>query len=203
MNTQMYNKIVETYQSRQKKRLLIALVLFVVGILTSATGVGAIVCIVSLVYLMIEGIRTIGTNAARKKCISQMKSSGEFDLAMTSLEGGLKQEMDGLTYAWSTDYFCTGYGLIIDMKQLAWIFPFTHTIRYMLIPVVRQNWCKALMLDGTERIVFYGKAKNKTAFETMLRGMLSMNPNLLIGHTAENQALYQERVQQHMKVKGA
>ncbi len=197
MDIQMYNKIVETYKERQKKRLLISLALTVVGALTGATGIGAVVCIVSLVYFVIEGFRTLGTKSARNKNIAQLKSTGEFDTALQSLSTGMKHQLDGLTYAWSEDYFLTGYGAIFNMKQIAWIFPFTHTTSYMMIPVVRQQWCKAVMLDGTENIVFHGKAKDKAAFETMLRGMRTMNPDLLIGHTPENQQLYAERVQQH------
>lgn len=197
MDIQMYNKIVETYKERQKKRLLISLALTVVGALTGATGIGAVVCIVSLVYFLIEGVRTLGMKGARNKTVAQLKSTGEFDTALQSLSTGLKQQLDGLTYAWSEDYFLTGSGSILNMKEIAWIFPFTHTTTYMMIPVLRQQWCKAVMLDGTEHIVFHGKAKDKAAFETMLRGMRTMNPDLLIGHTPENQQLYAERVQQH------
>ena len=203
MDAQMYNKIVETYQARQKKRLLIALAMVIVGALTAVSVVGAVVCIVGVVYLMIEGIRTVGLYSARKKNIAQLKSTGEFDQAMLSLSNGLKQGMDGLTYAWSEDYFLTGYGAIFNMKQIAWVFPFTHTTSYFFIPIVRQHWCKALLLDGTERIVFYGKAKDKAAFETLLRGMLAVNPDLLIGHTPENQKLYSERVQQYKEARNA
>lgn len=199
MNNGMYDKILQTYQLRQRKRLIISLALVVIGALTAASVVGAVVCIVALVYFILEGIRTLSTNAARNKCVAQLKSEGRFDLTLQSLSGGMTQEMDGLTYVWSEDYFMTGYGMILNMKEIAWIFPYTHTVTYFMIPVMRYRYCKAMMLDGTERIIFNGQARNKAAFESLLSGMLSKNPELLIGHTPANQELYRQRVEQHTK----
>lgn len=202
MNTQIYDDIVASYKKRQQMKLLISFGAMVLGFLLSATGVGAIVGIAAMIYLMIEAVRTFGTANVRKTSMKELQSKGLHDAAMLALQQAERQQMDGLTYAWTSEFFCTGYGAIFSMQKIAWIYPFTHTVRYMMIPIVRQHWCKILMLDGTERLAFYGKVKDQSAFERMLKGMRSVNPELQIGHTPENVELYKQRVMLYKAAEG-
>ena len=193
MENKVYGNLMAACKKRQRTRLLLSAAVMVLGFILCSTGIGGIAGLAAMLYLMMEGAKTCGMKLMRNKSLKMLKNSGKLKEAMESLANGKTQQLDGLTFAWSHDYFCTGYGAIYETQQIVWMFPFTQTIRYFFIPVVRNHWCKMLMTDGTERIAFYGKAKDKEAFEKLLRGLRMENPQLLIGHTQENMDRYQLR----------
>lgn len=193
MNAGIYENIVGNYQKDQRKKMLIFLGVAVLGFLLAATGIGVFVGVAALICLMMAAVRVSAASNVRKASIRQLRERGLYDSAMYSLQTADRQVMDGLTYAWSDDFFYTGYGAIFPMKEVAWVYPFTNTVRYMMIPIMKQHCCKIRMLDGTEKLVFHGKAKEQEAFRHILEGMLSVNPGLLIGYTQENAAIYQQR----------
>lgn len=202
MNTQIYDALLANYKKRQITKQLITFAVMVLGFLLTFTGVGAIVGLVALFCLFGMWIR-IGTLAhARKASKKELQANGLYDAAMQALQHAERLQMDGFTYAWTNDFFFTGYGAIFPMQKIAWIFPFTHTTRYLMIPIVRQHWCQIMMLDGTKRVAFLGRVKDQAAFKKMLHGMRSVNPELLIGYTPENEEQYNQRVTLYKAAQG-
>ena len=202
MNTQIYDDLVSDYKKRQKKKLLIAFAVMVLGLLLIVTVIGGIAALVAWVYLLCEGIRTISTTKARKRSKKELQSKGLYDAAMQVLQHAERLQLDGLTYAWTKDFFFTGYGAIFPMQKIAWIFPYTYTARKMMISITRQHWCQIMMLDGTRRVAFWGQVKDQAAFKEMLHGMRSVNPELQIGRTPANEELYNQRVTLYKAAQG-
>lgn len=202
MNTQIYDDLVRNYKKRQRKKQLIAFAVMVLGFLLTFTGIGGIVGLVALLYLYLMWIDIAVLALARKKSKKELQANGLYDAAMQTLQHAERLQLDGLTYAWTNDFFFTGYGAIFPMQKIAWIFPFTYTARKMMIPIARQHWCQIMMLDGTSRVAFYGRVKDQAAFKKMLHGMHSVNPELQIGHTPANEELYNQRVTLYKTAQG-
>lgn len=194
MKYQYYDALIAPYKERQKKRILISAAVMVVGFLLAASGIGAVIGIVALVYAMMETGRTASLSYVRKKSLEKLEKQGKRQQVMDSLQFAKKMELDGLTYAWTDEYLCLPHGVLLPLQHIAWVFHFTHRVTYMMIPVMKMNSCKACLLDGTDALVFYGKAKDKQAFDALLSNLKNSIPHLLIGHTPENQEKYKEMV---------
>lgn len=201
MNQQYYDALIAPYKNRQKKRLLCSAGLMVLGLALSATGVGAVVCVVAMIYLMLELTRTLSLVSVRNKCLKKLSAEGSLNQIMDSLRYAKKMQVDGMTFAWTDEYLCLPHGVLLPLAQIAWLFPFTHTIRYMMIPVIRSHSCKIYLLDGTFALGFYGKVKDTVAFEALLVELKKVVPQLLIGHSEANQQIYQAMVAAYTQAK--
>lgn len=190
MKQQHYNKIIASYKERQKKRLLYSAAAMILGLLLFATGIGFIIFIAAMIYFVVEAIRTSTLSQFRNKSLKKLQQQGVLDHIMDSLQHATTMQVDGVTYAWTDKYLCLPHGVILPLADIAWIFPFVKSLRYMMIPVAKLHWCKIHLLDGSETLAFYGKVKDKQAFNALLVGLKGVIPHLLIGYTPENQKLY-------------
>lgn len=197
MKNQSYEEIVSNYKRAHNKKLLIGLAGMLLGLALSATGVGAVLCVVCLILLIVEVGRRASVTKMRNVSLAALHARGEMEQAQADIASAAQLQLDGLTYACTQSWFCTGYGAIYPVQEIAWIFPFTHTVKYMLIPVLKMHRCKMLTLDGRELVAFYGTARDKTAFERLLEMLRSVNPQLQIGHSPEEAQLYEQRVKLH------
>jgi len=194
MNNAKYQEITEGYQSRQKKRLLLSAVLTVAGFALAATGIGGIVGFASVVYLMFEGIRTFSLSSMKKKSLKKMEQSGELSEALAALDHAACVTIDGLTYAVADKYLFLPYGAVLPIADIAWIYQHEQTIRFMMIPVIQSRWCNMMLLDGTNTLAFYGKAKDTQALGQLLTSLQAETPQLLLGYSPENQKRYDAMV---------
>lgn len=197
MKNQSYEEIVSNYKRVHNKKLLMWLAGMLLGLALSATGVGAVLCIVCLILLFVEVGRRASVTKMRNASLEALRARGEMEQAKAEIASAAQLQLDGLTYACTQSWFCTGYGAIYPVQEIAWVFPFTHTVKYMLIPVLRMHWCKMLTLDGRELVAFYGTTHDKSAFERLLERLRSVNPQLQIGHSPEEAQLYEQRVRLH------
>ena len=198
MNTDAYEKLTAPYQERQKKRLLIAAGVMVLGFVLAATGIGAIAGIAAMIYLMMEGIRTWTCRSHAKKSIKALQKAGVFDRAMGGAADANVCRIDELSYAWNDEYLYLPYGAVYPLKDVAWIYPYTHNMVVLLF-TISINACQLFLADGTQSLLFYGKAKDQEAFRKLLAGLKQTKPELLLGYSDENKQLYQQIKQNNAK----
>ncbi len=198
MNTDAYEKLIAPYKERQRKRLLTAAGVMVLGFVLAVTGIGAIAGIAAMIYLMMEGIRTYTCNSHARQSIKALQRAGVYDRAMGGAAGAASCQIDGLPYAWNEDYLYLPYGAVYPMKDVAWIYPYAHSVTFLLFTITL-NACQLFLTDGTQSLVFHGRAKDQEAFKQLLAGLLQVKPQLLLGYSEENKQLYQQIKQAQAK----
>ena len=192
MSTQTYETFVSEYKARQKSRMLIAAGIMVVGFLLAATGIGAIIGIVAMVYLVILAVRGSVLRSHTKKSLKVLHKTGVVEKAMAAIGEAQTCQLDELTYAWNDDYLYLPYGAIYPMEKVAWIHLFTQNLSYMFIFRFSISACKLFLRDGTQSLLFYGKPKDQEAFKRLLIGLKETKPALLLGYSQENQQQYNQ-----------
>lgn len=192
MNTQAYETFVSNYKSQQKTRLLISAGAMVLGFLLAATGIGIIVAIAAMVFLVVYAVRGSVLKSHTKKSLKILHKAGQYEHAMDAISQVTSCQIDEQTYAWNDEYFYLPYGAVYPIKKLAWIHLFAQKVSYMFIFRFTFNACKLFLTDGTETLLFYGKAKDQEAFKQLLISLKEKNPELMLGYNAENQQLYNQ-----------
>ncbi len=189
---QAYETFVSTYKNRQKKRLLIAAAVMVGGFLLAATGIGIIAAIVAMGWLAMEGTRTMTLRTHTKNALKALHKAGQYKPALECMEQVTTCQIDDLTYAWNEEYLYLPHGAIYPMQNVAWIYPYCHTVSYLFIIRMQINACKLFLTDGSQTLLFYGKAKDEEAFKRLLAGLKATKPELLLGYSQQNQQLYDQ-----------
>ena len=197
MQSEVYEALVKRWKKKQYAHMTACALIAVLGILLAATVIGPIASMVCFCILLLAIMRMISQNAVRRKTLKEWETQDKLADVYHTVETAQPIEMDGLTYFCTGDYFVTGYGAVYPMRQIAWIFQFTHKVNFLFLTMARQRWCKLMLLDGTERLAFWGKPKDTAAFENLLQSMRRANPNLLVGFSNENAALYAARCEIH------
>lgn len=192
MNTQAYETYVSSYKSRQKTTLLIAAGAMVLGFLLAATGIGAIVGIGAMIYLVIMGVRASALSSHAKKSMKALYKAGKYENAMEGFSQASTCQLNDQTYAWNEAFLYLPYGAIYPLEKVAWIYPYCQNISYLFIFRFSINACKLFLKDGTQSLMYYGKAKDQEAFKKLLIGLKEAQPALLLGYSAENQKLYDQ-----------
>ena len=192
MNTQAYETFVSSYKSRQKTRLLASAGAMLLGFLLAATGIGIIVALVAMVFFVVYAVRGSVLKSHAKKSLKVLHKAGQYEHAMEAIQQVSSCQIDEQTYAWNDEYFYLPYGAVYPLKKMAWIHLFSQTVSYMFIIRFTANACKLFLNDGTETLLFYGKAKDQEAFKKLLIALKEKNPDLLLGYNAENQQLYNQ-----------
>lgn len=192
MNTQAYENFVSIFKTKRRKKLLIAVAVVVLGFLLVATVIGAFAAIGAVIYLMMELVRGSVYSSHTKKSLKALHKDGQYEAAMNGLAQAKTCQLDELTYAWTEDFLYLPYGAIYPMKKVAWIYPYCHTQVHYLVIRIKTSACKLFLTDGSQSLLYYGKAKDEEAFKRLLVGLKEANPALLLGYTQENQQLYQQ-----------
>lgn len=198
MNTDAYEKMIVPYKERQKKRLLTAAGVMVLGFVLAATGIGAIAGIAAMIYLIMEGIRTYTCKSHERKSLKALQKAGVFDRAMGGAAGASTCQIDGLPYAWNEEFLYLPYGAVYPLKDVAWIYPYAHNMVILLFTITI-NACQLFLADGTQSLLFHGKAKDQEAFRQLLAGLKQTKPELLLGYSEENKQQYQQIKQNNAK----
>ncbi len=199
MNNVLNQKILTAYRMRENGKVLIALMLIVVSIYIIpsvmdedvAITISGVTLIVCFLYLLYAAIRLFSLLVFRRKTHKILKGYNELERALADLENAEVIREGGRVFAISKDFLFLPYGAILPMNSVAWIYMQRDTIRMLLIPLMRLHSCSLKLTNGMDVPVFYGKIKNKDAFDELIRRMMEINSSLLVGYSLENKLKYE------------
>ena len=172
--------------------LIVGIAATVVGILTIATGIGALVLIVGFFFLIYGLCAVLPANVRMKKNLAQLELNGQLEKAAEEMDSPNKKVI-GKNKAIMTENYLFGSknGVVIALSDVVWAYKYRLVQRAFLIPI-RTN--DSLMIgDGKKNpiqaINMGGKDKNDELKDIILE-MYRRNPERIVGYNAENAKAY-------------
>lgn len=198
---QAYKEIVAPYKKQQVMKVLLPVLVMAASFCFAAVVpedinfVFGLAGTAAFLYAMMTGFKALTLMFVRRKSHRALKKLNLLERAMADLEHAARFQVDEHCFGLTEKYLCLPHGVILQVEKLAWVYTQATRMRYMyVIPLGTVRTCQVKTVDGKETAMFYGKVKNDQAFKALLVRLLQYNPRLLIGHTAENQQRYAQRV---------
>lgn len=200
------NKIVKKYISRPIWGPLAGLAMSIAAIFMIEYGDaiwGEFLLVIGALMMLVSAIQTLIPRAAANRSVKRLQKIGQLEKAAAELINEEPQLFCKNKIALTSSFlFGKRMGAACAYNDILWLYKKRYTQRFLFIPIYVQD---SLEVETGKQSVHInlGKKDKKNELTQIIRVIYEKNPNILVGHTQENQKAYNElRKQKKQKERG-